>query len=263
VDGGEFATVCYAELEPATGVLRYACAGHPPPVVVLPDGETRFLTGGRSAPLCGLGPPRRGEARDDLPPGALLALYSDGLVERRGHQLDRRLERLADALRMHRNVPPDRLAAAVVREMTRGVSLTDDIALLVVRRDAIPAARFRRRFPARADELAALRGALRSWLADAGVPGPDWPDVVLAVGEACTNAVEHGHASVGGDVEVTAQLDGGVLTIRVRDGGAWRTPGAPGDRGRGIGIMRQLMEDVAVDSDGAGTTVTLRRRVPG
>ena len=45
------ATLAYVELDPETGHVRYACAGHPPPLVVSPDGRTRFLWDGRSAPL--------------------------------------------------------------------------------------------------------------------------------------------------------------------------------------------------------------------
>jgi serine phosphatase RsbU (regulator of sigma subunit) len=86
-NGSEFATACFATLDPATGELRYASAAHPPPLLVHPDGETRWLDGGRSLPLGGGRRPNRTETSIHVEPGSLLVFYSDGLVERRGESL--------------------------------------------------------------------------------------------------------------------------------------------------------------------------------
>jgi anti-anti-sigma factor len=92
--------------------------------------------------------------------------------------------------------------------------------------------------------------------------------VMVAVGEACANAAEHAYRGTEpGPMAVAADVDvDGVLTVTVRDEGSWRPPDRdPGDRGRGLLIMRQLVDTVALDEELQGTTVTLSlrlRRVP-
>jgi len=100
---GQMATLVYAELEPATGRLSYACAGHPPPVISSRDREPEYLWGGRSTPLdVHVGDPgERPEATCVLPPGTLLLLYTDGVIERRADSLAEGMGRLLDALAQH------------------------------------------------------------------------------------------------------------------------------------------------------------------
>jgi hypothetical protein len=91
---GEFATFLYLVYEPEAGELRFANAGHVPPVVVLGDDEPRLLTESRSFPL-GLGADARiEEGVVEFPAGSLVVIYTDGLVERRGAELGEQLERL-------------------------------------------------------------------------------------------------------------------------------------------------------------------------
>ena len=87
--------------------------------------------------------------------------------------------------------------------------------------------------------------------------------VMVAVGEACANAAEHAYrGSAPGPMHVRAAVDvDGVLTVSVRDEGTWRPPDRdPGDRGRGLLIMRQLVDGVVLEEQG-GTTVTLSVRL--
>jgi anti-anti-sigma factor len=87
--------------------------------------------------------------------------------------------------------------------------------------------------------------------------------VMVAVGEACANAAEHAYRNAEpGPMSVTAEVDvDGVLTVTVRDHGTWRPPDRdPGDRGRGLLIMRQLVDGVALEEE-HGTTVTLSLRL--
>ena len=97
VAGARGATRAYAVLDPGAREVRYACAGHPPPLLVAADGRTRFLEGGRGVPL----DRALGQVYQDttaaVPEGATLILYSDGAVERRGEALDVGMERLAEA----------------------------------------------------------------------------------------------------------------------------------------------------------------------
>lgn len=112
--------------------------------------------------------------------------------------------------------------------------------------------------------LRQVRSSLRAWLAAIGANEVD--DVVLAVDEAVSNAVEHGHHDGERDgrpspITVTARVAGDdMVQIEVRDQGSWRVPTPNGDRGRGIGIMRSIMDEVDVRSSATGTVVVMRRR---
>ena len=92
--GGEMATLLLLSLDPATGRLAYSAAAHPPPLVVAPDAEPSSR--GRPWSL-GVAPaPRFHEASSRLPPGATVLLYTDGLIERPGQSIDEGFERLRE-----------------------------------------------------------------------------------------------------------------------------------------------------------------------
>lgn len=125
------------ERTPDGAHLTWASAGHPPALVRLPGGEVVSLDGGRSTPV-GLPPARPGtipEASGDVPHGAVLVLYSDGLVERRDRGLREGIDALSAALA---GVPQDASAAQVCDALTSTLvdrDQEDDVCLLVVRVD--------------------------------------------------------------------------------------------------------------------------------
>lgn len=265
IDGADVATACYAELDLARGRLRYVCAGHPPPLVLTADGGTHYLEGGRGVPL---GVRDHGEAyaegEADIPAGATVVLYTDGLVERRGRTIDVGFGELAAAVARRRSLAPSDVTDGILAEL--GGS-GDDCALLICRIDP-PARTLEIAVEADARELRTVRAELREWLAGLGVPPADVEDVVLASGEALANSVEHGHRSRGaGAVRLRAAVDatGSELDLEVVDDGRWRTPPAdPGDRGRGFALMRALMDGVEIAHDDRGTRIAMRRRLhPG
>ncbi|WP_371583464.1 PP2C family protein-serine/threonine phosphatase [Streptomyces sp. NBC_01314] len=93
-----YATAVIARFHPREPTLTWAAAGHPPPVLRSPDGRVRILD---AKPGAMLGIPLHQEIADHtvpLPPGSTLALYTDGLVERRAQGIDPGIERLASAL---------------------------------------------------------------------------------------------------------------------------------------------------------------------
>ncbi len=134
------ATVVVARVEQtaderARGVtrLRWSSAGHPPPVVVDPDGGVRTLTSSRQGPLLGVAPERpRVEDEVVLDRGATVLLYTDGLVERRTRSLRAGIADLADALRRHGGADLETLCDTLLAELPGGPG-EDDIALLGVR----------------------------------------------------------------------------------------------------------------------------------
>ncbi|MEA2308370.1 MAG: hypothetical protein QOI65_656 [Thermoleophilaceae bacterium] len=252
----EMATIAYAVLDTATGELAYTLAGHPPPLVIGADGEGRYLEGGRSGPVGVLTAARYEQAADVLLPGETLLLYTDGLVERRGEALEQGLDELKrivgpDAGR------PDGLCERLVDE--RGSS-ADDVAVLAVRRAALGVDPLELRVRAVPESLSAMRRSLSSWLAALGAGEDESYDILLAVGEAAANAVEHAYGPVDEQFVLTAEIVEGEVHLTVADQGRWR-PARGTNRGRGIDLMRQLMDEVDVTMADHGTVVRMRRRL--
>jgi len=82
--------------------------------------------------------------------------------------------------------------------------------------------------------------------------------VTTACGEACTNAIEHAGGGGSSSFEVEGKIDDGWIELVVRDFGSWR-PSRDDDQGRGISLMRALMDDVSVTPSPEGTIVRMRR----
>ncbi|HEU6446253.1 MAG TPA: SpoIIE family protein phosphatase [Gaiellaceae bacterium] len=135
VEEGKFVTMLYLTLDPATGELACAGAGHPEPRLVRPDGTVVELPA-RGLAL-GIAPEQEyPEARATLEPGAAVVLFTDGVLESRvgeemygSARLDRRLSELRD-------LPAEQLARAVVEDSRAfaGGGLADDSAVVVVKK---------------------------------------------------------------------------------------------------------------------------------
>jgi PAS domain S-box-containing protein len=262
VQQASMATVAYGLLDLESGELRYARAGHPPPLIVRHGGDTEYLGEGRGPPLTALAGADYEEGRATLDAGDALLLYSDGLIERRREVIDEGLRRLAQAAAGAAGAPAeevcDRVLGALLGDRTPG----DDVALLVLRRTPLQPS-IHRRVAARPDALAPLRGELRRWLRAEGVSELETQDVLVACGEALSNAVEHAYREdEPGEVELwVSRDDGGLLVASVRDFGRWRAPTGRADRGRGLPLMEALMDAVDIVRERAGTHVSMRRRI--
>jgi len=101
-----------------------------------------------------------------------------------------------------------------------------------------------------------MRHAVRSFLETLRLDRARVDDVVLAVGEAAGNAIEHAYRGADGSVRLHAKACDGRIVIEVRDRGRWRLEGDP-ERGRGLGIMRALVDRVLIESTHDGTNVRL------
>jgi serine/threonine-protein kinase RsbW len=136
-DIGRMTTVAYAELDLRDGAVAYACAGHPPPVVVTGAGAgaVAFAWDGRSAPLDATTDPRpRPQGALTLEPGGLLVFYTDGLIERVDRPLQDGLDALLADVDRHRARPVGELADAVMLTALAGRRSSDDTSLLALRR---------------------------------------------------------------------------------------------------------------------------------
>nr|WSW42820.1 SpoIIE family protein phosphatase [Streptomyces sp. NBC_01001] len=126
----EMATCVYAVHDPATGGCTIARAGHPPPAVVTAGGEVTFLDGPPGTPL-GTGGQEFRTEEVALPPGSLLVLYTDGLIEARDRDLDQGMAQLGRALR-DAGQPLDRLCDEILARLLPGAP-QDDVAVLLAR----------------------------------------------------------------------------------------------------------------------------------
>ncbi|MFI8189491.1 PP2C family protein-serine/threonine phosphatase [Streptomyces sp. NPDC085946] len=134
VDGAESATAVTTFIDCDGHTVTYSSAGHPPPLLVHPDGRVEFLDRATDPPLDAHPDPRpRPQAATTYADGAILVLYTDGLVERRREDIDAGLARLAASVRRHRDEDPETLADSVLADLLPPGDATDDTALIVVR----------------------------------------------------------------------------------------------------------------------------------
>lgn len=258
--GAAGTTAFCAVLTFSTGELVYSSAGHPPAIIVQSDGATQMLESGQGFPLTIRPDHTRPEASVTMPPRSTLLLYTDGLIERRGDSIEDGMTRAANLVDGGRSNDLDALADELMSRLEPTGGYPDDVAILLYRQPAP----LEMDFTADAKHLAPSRNALRSWLDEAGVEPEQIQDMLVATGEAVANAIEHGHRDrPEGTISLraTAVVDG--LHVSVIDTGAWKMPReVPSEfRGRGISLMRCLVQDVSIHSSDAGTTVHMFARI--
>nr|WP_280510922.1 SpoIIE family protein phosphatase [Nocardia farcinica] len=269
IPGAMCTTACVAVLDPVRGIVRYSSAGHMPPILAEVGKPGRLLEGGRSVPLATFEMPRRPEATTALAPGSTLVLFTDGLVEQRGVDIDEGFAKICAVLADTGGRLPREVADAVLRELSPAAGYDDDVAMVVYRQ---PPAPLHLRVPAEATRLSALRRTLQAWFSAAAVPHDLAADLVAAANEACSNSIEHAYraaADSGEVVDLAARIeldpDGDTerLVIEVVDTGTWqpRSPD-PGYRGRGLDMMRALTEELDIDHSGPGTRVRMSVTLP-
>jgi anti-sigma regulatory factor (Ser/Thr protein kinase)/putative methionine-R-sulfoxide reductase with GAF domain len=252
------ATMIYAAINLDTWVVNFARAGHPYPLLLRADGTSTYLTEADGPPL-GVGSAvTYGDQRLVLGPGETLMLYTDGLIERRGERLTEGEDALAEAIRSATG-DPELMCQDVIAKLTNPKETADDVAVLVLKAVAFEE-KLRVEVPANAEQLAPIRHLIRRWIASHGGTDDDCAAFAIAVTEACANAVEHAYGPEDATIEIDATLEGDVATVSVGDRGAWREPRGE-NRGRGIPVMREFMDDVRIDRGDEGTTVSLRRQI--
>ncbi len=268
VPGSAGSTCVCLVVDCVDGALCWASAGHPPVLLLEPEGP-RYLDEGGGTVLGVTGRPPYRQAEALIAPGSSVLLYTDGLVERRGEVLDDGLERLARAAAGVRDLAPDELVSTVVDTALADGALgdaaqPDDIAVVAVRLMPGP---LHEVLPAEPRQLRVMRRAVERWAAAVGLPEEVLDDLQYALGEAAANAVEHAYGSTGaGEFHYTLDRrpgpDGGVA-VEVRDAGSWRpVPTDAGHRGRGVQVLHAVGKDVRIVAGDDGTTVTFRVPVP-
>jgi serine phosphatase RsbU (regulator of sigma subunit)/anti-sigma regulatory factor (Ser/Thr protein kinase) len=264
--GGEMvATALYMVIDPDAGQARFASAGHLPPLVMAADGATRFLEHTPAPPLGVMEHTGYETWESELQPGSSVLLYTDGVVERRGEQLDVGLERLRGVLsegETDLEALSTRILARACAGGAGGAGPQDDAALLVVRLLEETAQRLDVELPAEPQSVALARRRIERWLAHTGDGSDDAFAIKLAVSEACANAVEHAY---GPDAGHTFHLRAerarhGAVVVRVSDVGRWRTPRGA-QRGMGLRMIERLMDATEVVRTPRGTAVRMRKEL--
>ena len=270
-------TMFCALIDPVAGTVTYSSAGHPPAILDVGEQADRggqryeLLEGAQSVPLAVVAGVRRTQATVPLPPGSTLLLYTDGLVERRGQSIDVGIKAAAAVLAGSRGMGPAECAARLAGQLIEA-DHDDDVAFLLYRHLPLPpppvtavtaaGAPLSLSFAAQPDTLSRLRSALRDWFAAAGLDSPTAEELVHAVGEIASNAIEHGsRLDPARDVAVVAQRDPSLIEVAVSDSGQWTTPAPASGRGRGLALARALVDSLEISAAEAGTTVRLTKRI--
>ncbi len=252
------AKVLLAMFEPSFERLHLSSAGILPPMLAIPGQPAILLDVPSDHPVGVPSGLRRRATTINLPPGALLCLYTDGLVENRGTSLDANLKRLREAVVAG---PVDSICATVMAQLVGDDSPSDDVAVLAVRRqDSGEIGPLDLVVPALPWSLRDIRVAVRRWLSSVGAAPRTVADLLIAVGEASTNVVKHAYGPGSGTVTVHMELQLPDVLVTVRDTGRWR-PYRGEDQGRGTLFMRNSCDDLRIDHGPTGTNVVIRRRL--
>jgi anti-sigma regulatory factor (Ser/Thr protein kinase) len=280
LDEDRFATCIYMEADPATGVLQMARAGHPHPVLRMPDGTCmlKHIRGG--LPL-GLMP-----GEDDYPVTAMelrdeeiLLLCTDGLIETGGFDMYTGWVRVRDALSPGPTTDLEGMADRLIRTVSGGTQAPDaggdagrgsprnedDIALLLLRRDAglpKPALPERRLVLTieqdRAESLSQARAELEAVLHD-WARADQVEAAVLLASELLGNVLVHTDQAAAMTATLTGRPGRRTLRVEVTDRGDelphQRAPGELASSGRGLVLLDLLSDECGVRPEPEGKTV--------
>jgi len=244
--------------DPLAMTFTYAVAGHPAPIVA-DGGQVVTLTSG-GLPLGFLDAGALPTWTVQLTPGALLVLYTDGLIEfdrdaAAGHAA------LLTAIQTEQGDASPDPAHRILDRMLSGTQARDDIAIVAVALAPGPLDRLEVTLPAEPSSLRLVRQAVAQLSAGVGLDRRRAFDLNVAVGEAVNNVVEHAYGAASGTVKLRAYRDDSVLRVEVEDTGRWRPDRPDNPGGRGFNLMRALTDGVHVVTGEHGTIVRLTVRL--
>nr|BFD83754.1 SpoIIE family protein phosphatase [Streptomyces sp. Xyl84] len=273
-----FATCLYAEVDPRTGVLEVARAGHPDPVIRMADGTVLLRPTAGGLPL-GVDPDADyPTTRFVLEPGETMMLCTDGLIETGGHDLDTGWQRIRTILEQHEG-DAEELADALVQAVhgpsshhTTGPLADrreDDIAVLLLNRlcdgdgGAVTARPEIRRTlltvaQAEPERIAVARQQLRELLHD-WASADQVDSAVLLLSEMLTNVLVHTDTDALLLAEVSGEPGERRMRVEVTDAGDdlphKRRPGELASSGRGLVLIELLADAWGVEPRGVGKSI--------
>jgi anti-sigma regulatory factor (Ser/Thr protein kinase) len=245
-------TCVYAVYDPATGKLTYGNAGHLPPLLTVPGGATVRLGGGD--PPLGTGRYQGNVETVEWPTGARLTLYTDGLVEHRGSDLDIGIASLAAALDDNSDLAVEALPGTLIDAVLFDQP-DDDVAILVAEVRPADAVGLMVSVPMLPIAVADVRRRARAVLEDAHLDDDVVDDVLLVVSELVTNAIRYGRAPV----QFAMRLTDRYVVVEVADAEAGRPRlrefDPAGATGRGLHMVESLGARWGVRPTGLGKSV--------
>ena len=260
-----FVTVVYGLLDPSDGTIVLASAGHPPPVLrrasIPAEPPTAELVKVPTGAPLGLGGRwQTGVLR--LEPGDTILMFSDGVVERRGHPLGDGLDALVAAVAGSASGDPRNLCAlatAAVAEPT-----DDDVAVLAVEHAVAQSRSATMLVPAEPTGPSRVRQWMTTRLREWSVPEPVIGAAILCTSELTTNALLH----AGTPAHVQIDLSAERLLVSVADTGtrgsvAKARTDTLSSRGRGLGLIEELSDAWGTDPTVRGSTVWFEMLIPG
>lgn len=251
-------TLSYLQVYPAEGLAVWVRAGHLPAVVVAPDGSVSVLLGRGGLPL-GVDPEATwNEETVHLPPGALLAVFTDGLVESPTRSFDDGVDLLAELLAAYKDEDVDSLADRLLGQLAPGEVRRDDVALVLVRLPATARDRHRRvvrRLPAAPSSAPLSRRYVTDVLQHWQVGEDALETAALLVTELVSNATRHSDAAI----ELRLELLEGRLRVSVFDD-SHRLPQVADasldeTSGRGLQLVEMLASAWGVETEDRGKAV--------
>jgi anti-sigma regulatory factor (Ser/Thr protein kinase) len=257
---GEVGATClYAVYDPVSRRCTMARAGHPPPAVVTPDGEVRFLDLPTGPPL-GLGGLPFESVEVELAEGSLLALYTDGLVETADRDIEDGLNLLRGAL-AEKAGPLEETCDRVLRTVLPARP-ADDIVLMLARTSALDTARVRTwQLPRDPAAVARARKSASEQVTAWGL-GDTAFATELIVSELVTNAVRYGD-----DPVVLRLIRDSALICEVSDGSSTaphlRRARVFDEGGRGLLLVAQMAERWGSRQTATGKTIWAELGLPG
>jgi len=253
------ATCLYAVYDPVSRRCSLARAGHPQPALVTPDGAVSFVDMPAGPPL-GLGGLPFESTEIELPPGSILALYTDGLIESRGHDIDLGLDQLRSAL----SRPAASLESTCdnVLEAVLGEHPADDVALLVARTHALQSDRVATwDLPADPAAVGDARKQVGAKLAGWGLADAEFV-TGLIVSELVTNAIRYAESPI-----QLRLIRDRTLICEVSDGSSTaphlRRAKALDEGGRGLLLVSQLTERWGTRQTEHGKTIWAEQPLRG
>ncbi|MCW2870342.1 MAG: hypothetical protein JWL99_1662 [Streptomyces oryziradicis] len=255
---GWMATCVYAVYDPSTRQAVIARAGHPPPLLVGPDGHVRLVETPAGVPL-GVSGVDFESVELDVPDGSVLVLYTDGLIERRGEDISTGLERARSVLERPFSTLED-ACDQLLSAMVPGRE-PDDVALLVARLGVLPEGSTASwTFPAEPGAVRQARWHVRETLAEWGLE-PMTDVTVLLVSELVTNSLRYAHGPIG-----VRMVRGTSLLVEVSD----PLPDPPRERaateedegGRGLQLVARASRRWGTRHGSLGKTVWFELALP-